>query len=137
MGGTCRCLATESPVHSDPWRDNPCTLRVILGPRDDWVAGAANLLRTNWTVSTRADRVGIRLEGHSLAREPAYKDRELPSEGTVRGAIQVPPDGQAVLFGPDHPLTGGYPVVAVVIDADLDATAQLRPGRLVCFRPGG
>ncbi|MGO3829306.1 MAG: urea amidolyase, partial [Microbacterium gubbeenense] len=58
---------------------------------------------------------------------------DLPSEGTVRGALQVPPSGEPVLFGPDHPVTGGYPVIGVVADADLPLAAQLRPGTRVRF----
>jgi allophanate hydrolase subunit 2 len=73
----------------------------------------------------------MRLDGGPLRRI----DRgELPSEGMARGAIQVPPGGEPVLFGADHPVTGGYPVVAVVLDADLDRAAQVRPGQQVRFR---
>jgi allophanate hydrolase subunit 2 len=54
----------------------------------------------------------------------------------VRGAVQVPPDGRPVVFGADHPVTGGYPVVAVVVDADVDRLAQARPGQQVRFRAG-
>jgi allophanate hydrolase subunit 2 len=59
---------------------------------------------------------------------------ELPSEGLVAGAVQVPPDGAPVLFLADHPVTGGYPVLAVVRTADLPAVAQLRPGDRCRFR---
>jgi allophanate hydrolase subunit 2 len=55
----------------------------------------------------------------------------LPSEGLLRGAIQVPPNGQPVLFLADHPVTGGYPVIAVVDDAGVDLAAQARPGDVV------
>ena len=58
----------------------------------------------------------------------------MPSEGAWRGAVQVPPSGAPVLFLADHPVTGGYPVVAVVVDADVDRAAQLRPGDPVRFR---
>ncbi len=51
------------------------------------------------------------------------------------GAVQVPPDGAPVLFLADHPVTGGYPVLAVVVTADLPAAAQLRPGDRLRFRP--
>ncbi|MFA1538695.1 hypothetical protein [Actinomadura monticuli] len=60
---------------------------------------------------------------------------ELPSEGTVAGALQVPPSGQPVLFLADHPLTGGYPVIAVVASADIGRAAQARPGQRLRFRP--
>ena len=59
--------------------------------------------------------------------------RELASEGLALGSVQVPPSGQPVLFLADHPVTGGYPVVAVVLDADVDLAAQLRPGQRVRF----
>ena len=80
-----------------------------------------------------SDRVGARLEGPVLER--AIPD-ELPSEGMIAGALQVPPGGGPVLFLADHPVTGGYPVLAVVVTADLPAAAQLRPGDVVRFRAG-
>lgn len=107
-------------------------LRVIPGPRDEWLVDADALVRTRWAVSDRSDRVGVRLTGEPLARR--WPARELPSEGAVRGAIQVPPGGQPVILGPDHPVTGGYPVVGVVVDADTDLLAQLRPGQQVRLR---
>ena len=83
-------------------------------------------------MSPDSDRVGLRLAGPALAR---LRDDELPSEGLVPGAVQVPPDGAPVLFLADHPVTGGYPVLAVVVSADLPLAAQLRPGDVVRFRP--
>ncbi len=61
----------------------------------------------------------------------AQRIAELPSEPTLPGAVQVPPDGQPIVLGPDAPVTGGYPVVGVLADADLDVLAQLRPGTLL------
>jgi allophanate hydrolase subunit 2 len=72
----------------------------------------------------------MRLEGGQLQRRD---DAELPSEGMVRGAVQLPPGGQPVVFLADHPVTGGYPVVATVCDADVDRAAQIRPGQAVRF----
>lgn len=102
------------------------TLSVALGPREDWFteAGIETLLSQEWTVTHESDRVGLRLNGE-VPLERA-RTGELPSEGAVTGALQVPPDGQPVLFGPDHPLTGGYPIIASVDDVDL--AAQLPPG---------
>lgn len=116
------------------------TLRVIPGPRDDWFAregatGAKRLWNQEWTVTPRSDRVGVRLAGAPLARAEAYASAELPSEGLVTGALQVPPDGQPVLFLADRPLTGGYPVIGVVCEDDLDLAAQLPPGARVRFVP--
>jgi biotin-dependent carboxylase-like uncharacterized protein len=108
-------------------------LRVLPGPRRDWLAPTAwtALTTEDWTVSPDSDRVGLRLAGPRL--DQARTD-ELPSEGLVPGAVQVPPDGAPVLFLVDHPVTGGYPVLAVVTTDDLPAAAQLRPGDRVRFR---
>jgi len=107
----------------------PIVIRALLGPRADWLADPHLLAATPWTVSSRSDRVGIRLEGRALRRPEARLGQELPSEGVVRGSIQVPAGGEPVLFLADHPVTGGYPVVAVVRDADVDLAAQAVPGQ--------
>ena len=110
------------------------TLHVTFGPREDWFTERARslLLQQPWTVTPDTDRVGIRLDG----LEPLTRavDGELPSEGMVLGALQVPPSGQPVLFLADHPVTGGYPVIAVVTAADVSAAAQLTPGTRIQFR---
>lgn len=108
-------------------------LRVVPGPRDDWFGAdaLASLTRTHWTVRPESDRVGVRLDGPALVRVHAG---ELPSEPTLPGAVQVPADGRPIIFGPDAPVTGGYPVLAVVSEADLDAVAQLCPGQTITFR---
>lgn len=104
-------------------------LRVLPGPRDDWFADPDALVHTVWMASDRSDRVGMRLTGTPMRYR--WPDRQLPSEGATRGAIQVPPNGQPVILGPDHPVTGGYPVAGVIIDADIDKVAQIRPGQPV------
>ncbi|WP_205875999.1 5-oxoprolinase/urea amidolyase family protein [Mycobacterium camsae] len=104
-------------------------LLAIPGPRDDWFVDPDILVHTDWVASDRSDRVGMRLVGRPLRHlDP---DRQLPSEGATRGAIQVPPNGLPVILGPDHPVTGGYPVIGVVIDEDIDKAAQVRPGQHV------
>ena len=110
-------------------------LVVLPGPRRDWLTPGAwtALTREAWTVTADSNRVGVRLSGPALERARAG---ELPSEGLVPGAVQVPPDGAPVLFLADHPVTGGYPVLAVVETSDLPAAAQLRPGDVVRFRSG-
>ncbi|MCB0968521.1 MAG: biotin-dependent carboxyltransferase family protein [Ilumatobacter sp.] len=106
--------------------------RILPGPRLDWfepdVLEAMELGR--WRVTT-SSRVGVRLSGHALAR---VDGRELPSEGLVRGAIQVPPDGDPIMMLADHPTTGGYPVVAVVHPDDVSIVAQTTVGGDVTFR---
>ena len=110
------------------------TLEVTPGPRADWFAGLDTLPERVWTVSERSNRIGLRLEGEGLQRVEARTEEELPSEGMVRGCVQVPPGGQPVIFGNDHPVTGGYPVVAIVTSRDMDQAAQLTPGQEVILR---
>ncbi|MFI0443833.1 biotin-dependent carboxyltransferase family protein [Actinomadura sp. 6N118] len=118
------------PVRPPPAGD--LHLRVLLGPRADWFTEDAlrTLLSEPYEVTTQIDRVGMRLNGPPLARA---RTDELPSEGMVTGALQVPPSGTPVLFLADHPLTGGYPVIAVVATADIGRAAQARPGQKLRF----
>jgi biotin-dependent carboxylase-like uncharacterized protein len=117
----------QAPVA--PIADRLVDLLVVPGPRDGWIADADALVDTVWIASDRSDRVGMRLQGRPLVhRDPSC---QLPSEGVTRGAIQVPPNGLPVILGPDHPVTGGYPVVGVIADRDLDKIAQVRPGQHV------
>jgi len=120
-------LGASSPPLGD------LVLRAVAGPRADWFTAAANaaLAGSAWVVTSESDRVGIRLSGPHLERS---RPGELPSEGVVRGAIQVPASGQPLIFFADHPTTGGYPVIAVVLDEDTDALAQSRPGDRVRFQ---
>ena len=86
---------------------------------------------TTFTVTGESNRVGLRLESDApLARA---RDGELPSEGMVAGSVQIPPNGQPVLFLRDHAVTGGYPVIATVINEDVDIAAQLPPGGTLRF----
>ncbi|MEU6150817.1 biotin-dependent carboxyltransferase family protein [Actinosynnema sp. NPDC047251] len=111
---------------------------ILLGPRDDWFDDPLGQLRTGrWSASERSNRVGLRLDGTALARTAAHRGRELPSEGLVTGAVQVPADGRPVVFLADHPTTGGYPVVGVVPPDALPLLGQARPGTRVRFRPHG
>jgi biotin-dependent carboxylase-like uncharacterized protein len=113
----------------------PVTLRIDLGPRDDWFTDGAvvRLTSTTYRVTPRCDRVGVRLESADGGDLERRGSAELESEGLVTGAVQVPPNGQPLIFGVDHPVTGGFPVVAVVLSEDLAACAQLKPGDEVRF----
>lgn len=104
------------------------SVRVSPGPRRDWFSDDAwqRLLAQPWSVTSESNRVGLRLDGEALMRS---REGELVSEGMVRGALQVPPSGLPVLFLADHPVTGGYPVIAYVDDDAVDRCAQLRPGQ--------
>lgn len=108
------------------------TVRAMVGPREDWVEpGALTVLSsTTWRPSPDSDRIGIRLTGGTLRWR---QRRELPSELVVRGSVQVPPSGEPLVFMADHPTTGGYPVVAVVLDEDTDLLGQAGPETRVRF----
>ena len=121
--------AAEVPPLITPSNDT-VTLEVLPGPRTDWLVDPD--LAGEWTVSPDSNRVGVRLAGPAVALN---RTDQLSSEGVVRGAIQIPPGGLPVIFGPDHPTTGGYPVVGVLTDLSCDALAQLRPGQRVRLRP--
>ncbi|MFI7011457.1 biotin-dependent carboxyltransferase family protein [Streptomyces sp. NPDC050145] len=119
-----------------PWPAPPAELVLPArpGPRSDWFTDAA--LRTfftaAYTVSAQSNRIGLRTQGPVLERA---RDGELPSEGMVLGAVQVPPNGLPVVFLHDHPTTGGYPVIAVVPEQALAAAAQAVPGTPLRFVP--
>ena len=111
--------------------DPSAPIRIWPGPRADWFADpVAALVAQPWIVRADSDRVGARLDGPPLHRT---RGDELPSEGLVTGAVQVPHDGRPIVMLADHPVTGGYPVVAVVDPADVPIVAQARPGTPLRF----
>ncbi|MEV4788219.1 biotin-dependent carboxyltransferase family protein [Streptomyces tuirus] len=120
-----------------PWPAPPAelTLPLRLGPRADWFTPAAlrTLTSATYRVSPHSNRIGLRTEGPPLERASTG---ELPSEGMVLGAVQVPPDGRPVVFLHDHPTTGGYPVIGVVAETALASAAQAAVGTPVRFTPG-
>lgn len=104
---------------------------VFPGPHLD-LAGRdlfGRLLSTTWTVSPAADRVALRLSGPPL--RPRVEG--IDSEGVVPGAVQLPPDGQPLVFLANHPVTGGYPLIAVVAFSALPQIGQSRPGAVLRF----
>ncbi len=123
---------TARAVGAPPAIADVAALRFLPGPRDDWFTPAALqcLIAGPYTVSPDSNRIAIRLAGPLLARAV---EGELPSEGLVPGAIQVPGNGQPVVMLADHPTTGGYPVIGVVLPADLWLLAQARPGSAARF----
>jgi KipI family sensor histidine kinase inhibitor len=115
-----------------PARGTETRLRIVLGPRTDWFTADAltALLGSSYTVAAASNRTGVRLDGPPLARS---ESAELPSEGVVTGALQVPHDGKPILLLTDHPTVGGYPVIGVLVSADVGLAAQLRPGDKLTF----
>lgn len=139
-------LAAGSVLAAGPEPDGPVAEVVAVrappdragvwpGPRLDWFSNGAfdTFTGAAWTI-TMSSRVGVRLTGPTLER---VVDHELPSEGLVRGAVQVPPDGDPIMMLADHPTTGGYPVIAVVDPADVAAVAQTVVGGSISFRRAG
>ncbi|MFB6809284.1 biotin-dependent carboxyltransferase family protein [Streptomyces sp. NPDC056387] len=120
-----------------PGAPTELVLPLRLGPRADWFepASVAALWRAEFRVSPASNRIGLRTEaGSRLVRS---RGGELPSEGMVLGAVQVPPDGLPVVFLADHPVTGGYPVLGVVPPGPpLNAAAQAGPGVPIRFVRG-
>lgn len=143
VGGLPTRAVGEREPSTLPTRDadGAITVRFTYGPRDDWFDGDEKIrLNTQtWRVTAQANRVGVRLEPDPSDPEnrPLARARtdELASEGVPRGSLQMPPEGNPVLFLNDHPVTGGYPVIGVVIPPDLSAAAQLRPGDTLRFMP--
>ncbi|MCT9812283.1 urea amidolyase family protein [Acidovorax sp. Be4] len=136
--GTGSALApvalSEQPSFAMPKAGDVVCLDVVMGPRADWFAqeSLALLGAQEWLVTPQSNRIGIRLQGEAaLVRS---QTQELPSEGTALGAIQVPASGQPVLFLADHPLTGGYPVIASVASHHLDLAGQIPVNAKVKFR---
>lgn len=128
--GLTRAAGTACPAPAAEDQQEGIVVRVRFGPRDDWFADPSSLTRNKYRLST-SNRIGARLDGPPLARAIPG---ELPSEGLLPGAVQVPGDGRPIVFLADHPATGGYPVIAVVHPDDLAFVAQARPGDSVVFR---
>jgi biotin-dependent carboxylase-like uncharacterized protein len=122
-------LATEFGVRPADTR----LIDIVAGPRRDWFTTDAwsTLLSAEYVVNVQSNRVGSRLTGPALER---LRREELPSEGIVEGALQVPPDGQPIAMLADHPVTGGYPVIAVIMPQHVPSVAQAPPGTALRFR---
>jgi len=107
-------------------------LRVLPGPQlDAFSTEALDILqRTRFTVTPQSDRMGYRLVGGAIAR---VEDREMISDVTFAGALQIPPSGDPILLMSDRQTTGGYPQLATVITADLPIAGQLAPGDWIEF----
>jgi len=105
----------------------------IPGPRADFFTDAARKLFESaaWSVTTDTNRVGARLDGRALEYA---EDAQLPSEGMLVGSVQVPASGRPIVFLANHPPSGGYPIIGIVIAADVGRVAQAEPGKVIRFR---
>jgi biotin-dependent carboxylase-like uncharacterized protein len=117
---------------ADPPRPVTGPIRIIAGPQADHFSPAtqAAFADTDYRVSTQADRMGVRLEGPALAHVGA---REIVSDATVPGSVQVPGNGLPIVLLADAQTAGGYPKIGTVIGADLPRLAAFRPGQLLRF----
>lgn len=107
-----------------PWSPSLGMIPVWRGP-DDFSDAAWNALCAHtFTVTSQVDRTGMRLRGDGVRYDGAAVERSRPM---VRGALEVTPDGTLIALGPDHPTTGGYPVIGVVDSRFVGALAQHRP----------
>jgi antagonist of KipI len=129
----------EAAPTAAPWPEShrllprgPWEVRVIAGPQQAAFAGDSlrRLAATACRVTPEIDRMGLRLETPGLRLQP---DEIVTTPMTV-GAIQVTPSGGLIVLHVDHQSTGGYPVIATVINSDLPLLAQARPGDTVRFR---
>lgn len=133
LGMPCTARYSDVPLELIPQRVPRGHTEIAFrwGPRDALFSPAdrAQFTRANWTVSSQTDRVGARLNGPALSIGEVH----LPSEGMMRGAVQVPPSGEPIVFLADHPVTGGYPVIGVVTDDAVALVAQASPGTTLRF----
>jgi len=110
------------------------TLRVIMGPQDDYFSkkGVQNFLNSTYIITADSDRMGYRLEGERI--EHISKNHvQIISDGIPLGAVQIPGDGMPIIMLADGQTTGGYPKIATVCTADLPLLAQGKPGNKVQF----
>ncbi len=107
-------------------------ISIVPGPDRDAFEPAAleALVAAPYRVLPASDRTGTRLAGPALARRAGFVETSRPM---VRGALEVPADGQPIVLGPEHPTTGGYPLVAVIASTDLDRFFAIRLGGTVRF----
>jgi biotin-dependent carboxylase-like uncharacterized protein len=124
---TSRLAGRRWPEHARPAYSEQPDLRLIPGPHADLFAADVLelLLAQLFQIGRDSNRMGYRLEG---ARLPYARPISLPSLGVFPGVVQVPPDGAPILLMADAQTTGGYPIIGVVIGADLPLAAQLLPG---------
>jgi len=121
----------ETKINYSQFQDN--IIRVIKGTNFDFFSSKAQniFFKQEFSVTKLTDRMGIRLNGHKLEN---IVSTNIKSEGLVRGAIQVPADGNPIIMLSDHGTIGGYPKIGVIISADLDRVGQLTPGSIINFK---
>lgn len=112
--------------------DGVMTVRVMLGPQDDYFTdkGIETFLSSEYTVSDKSDRMGVRLDGEKVENKNGV---DIISDAIATGAVQIPASGTPIIMMADRQTTGGYAKIATVISADLKKIAQARPGTKIRF----
>ena len=102
---------------------------MVLGAQIGQFSGLSlfDAFNSDWTLDSRADRMGMRLLGPELV----YQGKPMISEGIPLGAIQVPPDGQPIILLNDRQTIGGYPRLGALTPLSLARLAQKLPGSVV------
>ena len=108
-------------------------IRILKGTNYDYFSkeGIDNFLTKEFVVTKLTDRMGMRIEGPKIQN---IKEKNIRSEGIVKGTIQIPPDGNPIIMLSDHGTIGGYPKIGVVISADYDKLVQLVPNTKIKFK---
>lgn len=122
----------EQRITDISWRAETGSIRVVLGPQDDYFTDDAkrDFFAETFKVSREADRMGMRLDGPALSHARGH---DIISDGIVTGAIQVPGNGRPIVLLADHQTTGGYPKLGTVISSDVPRLGRLRPGDALRF----
>lgn len=117
----------------EDFSQNPCEIRVILGPQEDCFTpeGLETFLSSPYSLTHEFDRMGCRLEGKAIAH---VGDGNIISDGIAFGAVQVPSHGQPIIMLADRQTVGGYAKIATVISVDLPKLVQKSAGDQVRFR---
>ena len=108
-------------------------IRILKGTNYDYFSkeGIDNFLTKEFVVTKLTDRMGMRIAGPKIQN---IKEKNIRSEGIVKGTIQIPPDGNPIIMLSDHGTIGGYPKIGVVISADYDKLVQLVPNTKIKFK---
>ena len=126
-------IVTSIKADTDLFYSSSNIIRCIKGRQHTWLDNRSKDLfgSAAFTISTQSDRMGYRLKGEPLQ---TAEQKQLLSSAVVKGTIQLLPEGQLILLMADHQTTGGYPVIADVISADIPVLAQMQPGAAIRFK---
>ncbi len=128
------CAHVDAKPFESLARYDARTLSVIAGPHTLSELDRRKIAESEWIVSPSLDRTGIRLHpAGARISAPA----SIPTCGMQRGSVQLHPNGDLVIMGPDHPITGGYLQPFTVITQDLWKVAQLQPGDRIQWKFAG